>query len=73
MCKKANIYGHQKIGADGGMAQYMKYSVRDVVHKVSKKIPAKYAAMIEPLSCSVPMVVIFIFIIPDILQVLSKV
>jgi L-iditol 2-dehydrogenase len=53
MCERANIHGHQKIVADGGMAQYMKYSARDVVHKVSKKIPAKHAAMIEPLSCSV--------------------
>jgi L-iditol 2-dehydrogenase len=53
MCEKANIHGHQKIVADGGMAQYMKYGIRDVVHKVSKEIPAKHAAMIEPLSCSV--------------------
>lgn len=53
MCEKANIHGHQKIVADGGMAQFMKYGSRDVVHKVDKSIPAKYAAMIEPLSCSV--------------------
>ncbi|MDR0551117.1 MAG: alcohol dehydrogenase catalytic domain-containing protein [Spirochaetaceae bacterium] len=53
MCEKANIHGHQKIVADGGMAQYIRYGARDVVHKVSKKILAKYAAMIEPLSCSV--------------------
>lgn len=53
MCEKANIHGHQKTVADGGMAQYMKYGVRDVVHKVSKNLEAKHAAMIEPLSCSV--------------------
>jgi len=53
MCEKANIHGHQKIVADGGMARYMKYGSRDVVHKVSKTIEAQHAAMLEPLSCSV--------------------
>ncbi|GHU61139.1 erythritol/L-threitol dehydrogenase [Spirochaetia bacterium] len=53
MCEKANIHGHQKVVADGGMAQYMKYGARDVVHKVSTSLAAKHAAMIEPLSCSV--------------------
>jgi len=53
MCEKANIHGHQKNIADGGMAEYMKYSARDVIHKVSKHIPAPHAAMLEPLSCSV--------------------
>jgi len=53
MCEKANIHGHQKEVADGGMAQFMKYGARDVVHKVSKTIEAKHAAMLEPLSCSV--------------------
>lgn len=53
MCEKQNIYGHQKVVADGGMAQYMKYGARSVIHKVPKSIPPKLAAMIEPLSCSV--------------------
>lgn len=53
MCQKQNIHGHQKIVADGGMAEYMKYGKRDIVHKVSKDIPPEQAAMIEPLSCSV--------------------
>lgn len=53
MCEKQNIYGHQKIIADGGMAEYMKYGSRSIIHKVPKSIPAKHAAMIEPLSCSV--------------------
>ncbi len=53
MCEKQNIYGHQKVIADGGMAQYMRYNNRSVIHKVSKEIPAEHAAMIEPLSCSV--------------------
>ena len=53
MCEAANIHGHQKQIADGGMAEYMKYGVRDVVHKVSRHIPAAHASMLEPLSCSV--------------------
>ncbi|MCL2571393.1 MAG: alcohol dehydrogenase catalytic domain-containing protein [Defluviitaleaceae bacterium] len=53
MCEKANIHGHQKEVADGGMAEYMRYGARDVVHKVSKDIPAAHASTIEPMSCSV--------------------
>ena len=53
MCQYQHIHGHQKIVADGGMAEYMKYTVQDIVHKVSKDVPAKYAALIEPLSCAV--------------------
>lgn len=53
MCERQNIYGHQKVIADGGMAQYMRYNKRSIIHKVAKHIPAAHAAMIEPLSCSV--------------------
>jgi len=53
MCERQNIYGHQKVVADGGMAEYMKYGKRSLVHKVPGSIPARHAAMIEPLSCSV--------------------
>ncbi len=53
MCEKQNIYGHQKNIADGGMAEYMRYGSRSVIHKVSKTLPAAEASMIEPLSCSV--------------------
>jgi L-iditol 2-dehydrogenase len=53
MCEKQNIYGHQKIVADGGMAEYMRYNARSIVHRVPKEIPYAHAAMIEPLSCSV--------------------
>lgn len=53
MCQEAHIHGHQKNVADGGMAEYIRYGVNDVVHKVSGDLKAEYAAMIEPLSCSV--------------------
>ena len=53
MCEEAHIHGHQKEVADGGMAQYIRFGANDIVHKVSKDIPAREAAMIEPLSCAV--------------------
>lgn len=53
MCEQQNIYGHQREIADGGMAEYMRYGAKSVIHKVPKTIPANHAAMIEPLSCSV--------------------
>lgn len=52
MCQDQHIHGHQKVVADGGMAEYMKYGAHDIVYKVPKHIPAEHAAMIEPLSCS---------------------
>jgi len=53
MCEVHNIYGHQKNVADGGMAEYMRYNARSIVHKVPESISVAAAAMIEPLSCSV--------------------
>ena len=53
MCEVHNIHGHQRVVADGGMAEYMKYGANDIVHKVSRDIKAEHAAMLEPLSCSV--------------------
>ncbi len=53
MCEDAHIHGHQKAVAEGGMAEYLKYSVNDIVYKVSPELKAEHAAMIEPLSCSV--------------------
>lgn len=53
MCEVHNIHGHQGEVADGGMAEYMKFSKRDIVHKVPNKLPDIFGAMIEPLACSV--------------------
>lgn len=53
MCEEAHIHGHQKEVADGGMAQYIRFGANDIVHKVNKDIPAREAAMIEPLSCAI--------------------
>lgn len=53
MCEKGDIHGHIRNEAEGGMAEYMKYTVRDVVYRVPQSIKAAHAAMIEPLSCAV--------------------
>ena len=53
MCEKQTIFGAQKKESDGGMAEYIKYNKRAVVHKVPAEIPSWQAAMIEPASCAV--------------------
>ncbi|MFW5980465.1 MAG: zinc-binding dehydrogenase [Halanaerobiaceae bacterium] len=53
MCEVHNIHGHQKDVADGGMAEYMKFSGRDIIHEVPDDFTAAQGVMIEPLSCSV--------------------
>jgi L-iditol 2-dehydrogenase len=53
MCEVHNIHGHQGGIADGGMAEYMKFSSRDIVHKVPEEIPSHHGVMIEPLACSI--------------------
>ncbi len=52
VCQVHNIYGFQKV-VHGGMAEYMKFPARAIVHKVPKGVPVKKAAMIEPLACSI--------------------
>lgn len=53
MCVNQDMHGYHNDIGEGAMAEYLRLSSRDVVHKVSKDIPAAYAAMIEPLSCAV--------------------
>ena len=53
MCEVHNIHGHQGKVADGGMAEYIKFCKRDIVHKVPNELPDIWGAMIEPLACSV--------------------
>ncbi|MDY0093576.1 MAG: alcohol dehydrogenase catalytic domain-containing protein [Candidatus Vecturithrix sp.] len=52
MCQQARVFGFKKI-AQGSMAEYMKFPVGALVHKVPKEIPANEAALIEPLACSI--------------------
>ncbi|MBI1926477.1 alcohol dehydrogenase catalytic domain-containing protein [Candidatus Poribacteria bacterium] len=52
LCQVHNIYGFQRV-VHGGMAEYMKFPERSLIHKVPKDIPPANAAMIEPLACSI--------------------
>ncbi len=53
LCTVGNIHGHIKNVAEGGMAEYMKFSALDIIHKVPQGISPRIGAMIEPLSCAV--------------------
>jgi threonine dehydrogenase-like Zn-dependent dehydrogenase len=51
MCAPHMIYGFKR-AHPGGMASYMVYDRKALVHKVSPDIPVAHAAFVEPLSCS---------------------
>ena len=53
MCEVHNIFGFQRVVADGGMAQYMRLPPTSRVHKIPDGITLEDAAMIEPMACSV--------------------
>ncbi len=52
MCKVHNIYGF-KHATPGAMADYMKFPVGALNHKVPSDMNVTHAAFIEPLACSV--------------------
>ncbi len=52
MCEVHDIYGFQQ-EVHGGMAEYMKFPAKALVHKVPHEIPTTVAVLIEPLSCSI--------------------
>jgi erythritol/L-threitol dehydrogenase len=53
MCEVHNIFGFQRVVADGGMAEYMRIPRTARVHKIDKSICEDDAAIIEPLSCAI--------------------
>jgi L-iditol 2-dehydrogenase len=53
MCEVHNIFGFQRIVADGGMADYMRLPPTARVHKIPESLSVSDAAMIEPMACSV--------------------
>jgi erythritol/L-threitol dehydrogenase len=53
MCEVHNIFGFQRVVADGGMAQYMRIPATARVHKIPSELPLEDAAIIEPLSCAI--------------------
>ena len=52
LCKVSNVFGFQQV-CQGGMATYMKYPARAIVHKVPADMPVSNAALIEPLACAI--------------------
>jgi L-iditol 2-dehydrogenase len=53
MCEVHDVYGFQRDVAEGGMADYMRFSSRAVVHKIPESISFEDAAIVEPLSCAI--------------------
>jgi erythritol/L-threitol dehydrogenase len=51
LCQIHDIYGFRK-RTPGGFAEYMTFPAGAVNHKVPREIPVEYAALIEPLACS---------------------
>ncbi|MGL4861020.1 MAG: alcohol dehydrogenase catalytic domain-containing protein [Enterobacteriaceae bacterium] len=53
MCEVHNIYGFQKDVAEGGMAEYMRFSTRAIIHHIPPVLTDKDAALIEPMACAI--------------------
>ncbi len=53
MCEVHNIFGFQRVVADGGMAEYMRLPATSRVHKIPESLSLGDAAMIEPMACAV--------------------
>ncbi len=52
MCQVHNIFGFQK-NVNGAWAEYMKFPVEALIHKIPVSIPERLAVLVEPLSCSI--------------------
>ena len=55
MCETHDIYGFQKDVADGGMAEYMRFPERAIIHKIPESL-SEEDALIEPMACAIPTV-----------------
>ena len=53
MCEVHNIFGFQRLVADGGMADFMRLPATSRVHKIPASISLNDAAMIEPMACAI--------------------
>ncbi|MFC4802075.1 alcohol dehydrogenase catalytic domain-containing protein [Neobacillus sp. GCM10023253] len=53
MCDVHNIYGFQKDVAEGGWAEYMKFSSTARIYKITDGVTAEEAALVEPMACAV--------------------
>ena len=53
MCEVHNIFGFQRVVADGGMADFMRLPPTARVHRIPDGLSLNDAAMIEPTACAV--------------------
>lgn len=53
MCEVHNIFGFQRLVADGGMADYMRIPKTARVHKIPEGVSLDDAAIIEPMACAI--------------------
>jgi 2-desacetyl-2-hydroxyethyl bacteriochlorophyllide A dehydrogenase len=53
MCEVHNIFGFQRVVADGGMADFMRIPRNARVHRIPDGVAADDAAIIEPLACAI--------------------
>jgi erythritol/L-threitol dehydrogenase len=53
MCEVHNIFGFQRVVADGGMAEFMLIPSTARVHKIADNVSSDDAAIIEPLACAI--------------------
>lgn len=53
MCEVHNIFGFQRVVADGGMAEFMRIPATARVHKIPDGVTLADAAMIEPMACAI--------------------
>ncbi len=53
MCQVHDIFGFNGWRSNGGMAEYMLYPDRALVHKIDPRVSPREAAYIEPLACAI--------------------
>jgi len=53
MCQVHDIFGFKRQRAEGGMAEYMIYPLRSLIHKIDARVSTQEAVYIEPLACAI--------------------
>jgi Threonine dehydrogenase and related Zn-dependent dehydrogenases len=53
MCEIHNMYGFQKGIAEGGWAEYMRFSPKSTIYKIPDSFSFEQASLLEPMACAV--------------------
>ncbi len=53
MCQVHDIFGFKRHRAEGGMAEYMIYPLRSLIHRIDPRVSKQEAVYIEPLACAI--------------------